>query len=75
MQVNILEAKTQLSSLIARAVQGDEIVIAKRGKPVAKLTAIEAPAKRVLGFLDMPSIPDSAFDPMTEEELKEAGLA
>lgn len=41
-QVNIYQAKTQLSSLVERAAKGEEIVIAKAGKPMAKLIAIEA---------------------------------
>ena len=36
-QVNLYEAKTQLSSLVERAAKGEEIVIAKAGKPMAKL--------------------------------------
>jgi prevent-host-death family protein len=40
-QVNLYEAKTQLSSLVERAAKGEEIVIAKAGKPMAKLTPIE----------------------------------
>jgi prevent-host-death family protein len=36
-QVNLYEAKTQLSSLVERAAAGEEIVIAKAGKPMAKL--------------------------------------
>jgi prevent-host-death family protein len=40
-QVNIYQAKTQLSSLVERAAKGEEIVIAKAGKPVAKLSAVE----------------------------------
>jgi prevent-host-death family protein len=39
-QVNLYEAKTQLSSLVERAAKGEEIVIAKAGKPMAKLTPI-----------------------------------
>jgi|SRR5580658_7549664 prevent-host-death family protein len=37
-QVNLYEAKTQLSSLVERAAKGEEIVIAKAGKPMARLT-------------------------------------
>jgi prevent-host-death family protein len=40
MQVNIHEAKTQLSRLVEDAAAGQEIVIAKAGKPMAKLTAL-----------------------------------
>jgi len=36
-QVNLYEAKTQLSSLVDRAAKGEEIVIAKAGKPMARL--------------------------------------
>jgi prevent-host-death family protein len=40
-QVNIHEAKTHLSRLVEEAARGDEIVIAKAGKPVARLVAID----------------------------------
>ena len=40
-QLNLYEAKTQLSSLVERAAKGEEIVIAKAGKPMARLSAIE----------------------------------
>jgi prevent-host-death family protein len=43
--VNIHEAKTSLSKLIARAAHGEEIIIGKAGKPVAKLTAFDLEAK------------------------------
>jgi len=39
-QVNLYEAKTQLSSLVERAAKGEEIIIAKAGKPMAKLSAV-----------------------------------
>ena len=49
-QVNIHEAKTHLSRLLERVQSGEEIVIAKAGKPVARLTAItQRPARRVPG--------------------------
>lgn len=40
--VNVHEAKSQLSRLLQRVEQGEEIVIARAGKPVAKLTAVQA---------------------------------
>ena len=43
--INVHEAKTHLSELIARASQGQEIVIGRAGKPVAKLTAFDLDAK------------------------------
>ncbi len=44
--VNIHEAKTHLSSLLARVAAGEEVTIAKSGKPVAKLTSIESSQKK-----------------------------
>jgi prevent-host-death family protein len=38
-QVNIHEAKTHLSRLVQRAVEGEDVIIARAGKPVARLTA------------------------------------
>jgi len=47
--VNIFEAKTQLSKLIQLVEQGQEVVIARAGKPVARLTQFH-PAKKPLKF-------------------------
>jgi prevent-host-death family protein len=44
--VNIHEAKTQLSRLVERAERGEEILIARAGKPVARLMPLAAPARR-----------------------------
>jgi len=50
--VNIHEAKTHFSKLIEEVERGEEIVIARAGKPVAKLVPVEAdPPPRKLGFL------------------------
>ena len=50
-QVNVHEAKTQLSKLLARVAAGEEIVIARAGKPVARLVPMEKKrARRVLGM-------------------------
>ena len=43
MQVNIHEAKTHFSKLVEQASKGEEIIIAKAGKPVAKLVTLEKP--------------------------------
>lgn len=51
MEVNIHEAKTHLSKLLERVALGEEVIIAKAGKPVARLVAIEGrKAKRPLGL-------------------------
>jgi prevent-host-death family protein len=49
--VNIHEAKTQFSKLVESAMNGEEITIAKSGKPVAKLVPIIKKTKRPLGVL------------------------
>ncbi len=46
MQVNILEAKSRLSQLIKQAQAGEEVIIANRGEPVARLLPTDAPALR-----------------------------
>ncbi len=48
--VNIHEAKTHLSKLLARVAAGEEIIIAKAGKPIARLVPVTtSPSKRVPG--------------------------
>jgi prevent-host-death family protein len=50
-QVNMHEAKTHLSKLVERVEAGEEIVIARAGKPVARLVPVEQPKpKREFGF-------------------------
>ncbi|MCG5501903.1 MULTISPECIES: type II toxin-antitoxin system Phd/YefM family antitoxin [Ectothiorhodospira] len=72
--VNIHEAKTQLSRLLARASQGETVIIAKAGRPIAKLTPIDTPSAskvRRLGFLKGAfQIPDD-FDTMASDEIAE----
>jgi prevent-host-death family protein len=74
--VNMHEAKTQLSKLVEAALGGEEVVIAKAGKPVVKLVRVEVeaeqPPRRVLGLLrDQAWEAPDAWSPMTEEELAE----
>jgi prevent-host-death family protein len=45
--VNIYEAKTQLSKLVDQAAQGKDVIISRSGKPVARLTALDKPARRI----------------------------
>jgi prevent-host-death family protein len=69
MQVNIHEAKTHLSRLVERAADGEEIVIAKAGKPMAKLVPIVRPSKpRVPGLSrGLIVIHDDFDDPLPED--------
>lgn len=70
--VNVHEAKTHLSRLLVQVEAGEEVIVARRGKPVAMLTAFK-PKKRELGFLrGKITIPDDGFfDPLTDEELRD----
>lgn len=72
--VNVHEAKTHFSRLLDRAHAGEEIILAKSGKPYAKLVPIEKKiaAKRKPGGLKglLGDIPDSVwFDPLPDDEL------
>lgn len=69
--INIYEAKTHLSRLVDEAGQGADIVIARAGKPVARLCRIQPKArKRKLGVLDGRfKIPDDFNAPLPDEVL------
>lgn len=69
--VNVHQAKTHLSRLLARAEAGEEVVIARRGTPVAQLVACKPRKKRRPGRLKgKVVITDAFFDPLPEEEIK-----
>ena len=72
--VNIHEAKTHLSRLVERAAKGEPFVIAKAGKPLVKVTALDAPAPgqvRRLGFMAGEiAVPDD-FDRMGSAEIED----
>jgi prevent-host-death family protein len=69
--VNIHEAKTQLSKLVDRAAKGEPFVIAKAGKPLVKVSALEAPAKpQRLGVLSGEIAVPPDFDRMGESEIE-----
>ena len=77
-QVNLYEAKTHLSSLVERAAKGEEIIIAKAGKPLAKLVPItlESESPRVPGgnFLGVTYLADDFDAPLPEEILRDFGF-
>lgn len=66
--VNIHEAKTQFSKLIARVEIGEEIVIAKSGKPVARLVPINYDSDREPGIAEG-SVSDAFFEPLPDDEI------
>jgi prevent-host-death family protein len=69
-KVNVHEAKTHLSRLLLRVAGGEEIVIARAGRPVAKLVSIEPKAQRVIGQDDgLFEVPDDFDAPLPDEVL------
>lgn len=71
--VNIHDAKTNLSRLLVRVTNGEEIVIARAGKPVARLTRYEQPrAERALGRDEgLFEVPDDFDAPLPDDLLVE----
>lgn len=69
MEVNVHEAKTHLSKLLERVAVGEEVIIAKAGRPVAKLVPIIAEQKtRILGSAKGEFVvPDDFNDPLPKE--------
>ena len=69
--VNVHQAKTQLSQLLAKVEAGEEVVIARRGEPVVRLVGCKPRSKRQPDVLKGKiTIPDSFFDALPEEELR-----
>jgi len=76
MSYTVHQAKTNLSKLIKEAESGKEVVITRGKAAVAKIVPItDAPKKRTPGSMkgQIWAAPD-AFDPLTDEELKELGF-
>jgi len=71
MEVNIHQAKTHLSRLLERVAMGEEVIIAKAGKPMARLAPIAAPIrKKRLGLLKGKiKVPDDFNASLDEETL------
>jgi prevent-host-death family protein len=70
--INIHEAKTHLSRLVDQVAAGEPFIIAKAGKPVAKVVPLDAPASaevRRLGFMTgQGTVPDD-FDEIARDEI------
>ena len=70
LKVNVHEAKTKLSSLLAQVEAGEDVVIARNGAPVARLQLLRKPGKREFGAMKgQIELGDEFFDPLSEEEL------
>ena len=73
--VNMHEAKTMLSKLVAEAEAGEEVILARAGKPVARLMALRKAAPRRLGCWKGKVRMAKDFDaPLSDEDLAAWGL-
>lgn len=71
--VNIAEAKAHLSALVDRAAAGEEIILSKAGRPVARLVPLAERAPRQPGVRRDWQVPDDLFlEPADEEDLQAA---
>jgi prevent-host-death family protein len=69
--VNIHQAKTHLSSLLARVASGEEIVIAKSGKPIARIVPFDRQEPRILGQdKGLFVVPEDFDTPLPEDVLQ-----
>ena len=68
--VNVHEAKTHLSRLLAKVEAGEDVVIARNGTPVARIVPVKRRGKRQFGSMKgRIKLDESFFDPLPEEEL------
>jgi prevent-host-death family protein len=75
MAYTVHQAKTNLSKLIEEACDGKEVIIAKGKKPMVRLVPIEPKADRIPGQLaGQLWYSDDAFDPLTDQEMKDLGF-
>jgi prevent-host-death family protein len=70
--VNIHQAKTHLSRLLDQALSGEEVIIAKAGKAIARLVPLERKVPRKPGLLKG-QLAESFFDPLSDEDLVKWG--
>ena len=68
LQVNVHEAKTRLSQLLARLEAGDDVVIARGGTPVARLVPVDPLPPRPVGFV-VGRLTDAFSEPLPDDEL------
>ena len=71
--VNVQDAKTHLSALLARVAAGEHILLARNGKPIAQLVPIDPKPRRQLGFMSG-SLGNEFFEPLANDELEGWGL-
>lgn len=71
-QVNVQEAKTRLSQLLAASENGEDVVIARNGTPIARLAAVQQTPPRPVGFVPG-AVSAAFFEPLPDDELERWG--
>jgi prevent-host-death family protein len=71
-QLNIHEAKTQLSRLIEQACRGEEVIVAKAGKPMVRLMPVQpdAAGRRFGALRGRAKVDEHFLEPLPEDELR-----
>jgi prevent-host-death family protein len=72
-KVNVHEAKTHLSRLLDRALAGEEVVIARAGRPLVRLVPVAARGRRVPPSVPGLIVTDAFLDPLPPDELARWG--
>ena len=79
MVVTIHEAKTHLSRLLHRVEEGEEVIVCRGKLPIARLVPASLPKRKrpAVGVMTSVAfkIPEDAFDPMSNDQLREWGAA
>ncbi|MDR0990204.1 MAG: type II toxin-antitoxin system prevent-host-death family antitoxin [Propionibacteriaceae bacterium] len=68
--VGIQEAKAKLSELVDRALNGDEVIVTRRGEPVVRLERADHSGQRQFGLMPL-NLTSDLLEPMTEAELRD----
>jgi len=80
MSYTVHQAKTNFSRILREVEAGKEVIVTRGKKPVARITSIEQPAEpkklpfRLLGAFPQISWTPDAFEPLSDQELREMGL-
>lgn len=69
MKMNVQEAKAQLSRLVDAAMRGEEVIIAKAGKPCVRLVPLDQPPRQPGAAKGKAALTPAFFDPLPADEL------
>lgn len=70
MEMNVQDAKAQLSRLINAAILGEEVIITKAGKPCVRLVPLDLPPRQPGAAKGKAALTPAFFDPLPDDELR-----